>query len=79
MAALRFNQRVLTEEQVSRLTGTRRSHLEDMARKRHLGQILAAEDSSPEGNKAGDGILALRLFTNEDVMILNVLTPRCSH
>jgi len=50
-----------------------------MARKRHLGQILAAEDSSPEGNKAGDGILALRLFTNEDVMILNVLTPRCSH
>jgi hypothetical protein len=79
MATLKFNQRVFTEEEVSRLTGICLSHLEDMARKRHLGQTLAAEESAPESKDAGVEGLGHRLFTNDDVMILSVLTPRCSH
>jgi hypothetical protein len=79
MATLRFNQRLFSEEEVSRLIGICQSHLEDMARTRHLGQILVAGDSSAARNETGDESLGHRLFTNQDVMILSVLTPRCSH
>lgn len=72
MLTIKSSQKLFTEEEVSRLTGICRPHLDNIARTRHLGFIArAAEAAGAEAEKL--------LFTNSDLMVLTVLFPRCEH
>lgn len=66
------SQKLFTEDEVSRVTGICLEHLRNLAQMKHLGSIVrAAEAASVEAEKW--------LFTNSELMILNVLCPRCDH
>jgi phage gp46-like protein len=65
-------QKLFTEDEVSRLTGICLEHLRNLARSKQLGSIMrAAEAAGAEAEKW--------LFTNSELMILNVLYSRCQH
>jgi hypothetical protein len=69
---IRSGQTLFTEEEVSRLTGICLEHLRNLARSKHLGSLIrAAEAAGAEAEKW--------LFTSSELMILNVLSPRCQH
>lgn len=69
---IRSDQKLFTEDEVSRLTGICLDHLRNLARSKHLGSLIrAAEAAGAEAEKW--------LFTNSELMILNVLSPRCQH
>ncbi|MGH9859258.1 MAG: hypothetical protein ACRD5F_04445 [Candidatus Acidiferrales bacterium] len=68
MVSVRSSQKLFTEDEVSRLTGICLDHLHNLALSKHLGFIDRA------GQQAGKW-----LFTSSDLMILNVLFPRCQH
>lgn len=68
MVVVRSSQKLFTAEEVSRLTGICLEHLHKLALSKHLGFIDRA------GEEAGKW-----LFTNSDLMILNVLYTRCQH
>lgn len=72
MVKIRSGQKLFTEDEVSSLTGICLEHLRNLARSKHLGSLIrAAEAAGTEAEKW--------LFTNSDLMILNVLFPRCQH
>jgi phage gp46-like protein len=72
VATIPYGQKLFTEDEVSRLTGICLEHLRNLARSKHLGSIIrAAEAAGAEAEKW--------LFTNSELMILNVLCPRCQH
>jgi hypothetical protein len=72
MVKIKSSQKVFTEEEVASLTGICREHLRGLARNKHLGTIAAAaEAAGAEAEKW--------MFTHSDLMIVNVLHPRCQH
>lgn len=72
MFSIPSSQKFFTEEEVSRLTGICLQHLRALAQTKHLGSLIrAAEAAGSEAEKW--------LFTNSELMILNVLSPRCEH
>jgi hypothetical protein len=71
VVTIRSSQKVFTEEEVAGLTGISLDHLRDMARSKHLGFVGRVAQVAGDAEKW--------LFTNSDVMVLNVLYPRCEH
>jgi len=72
LSSIPSSQKFFTEEEVSRLTGICRQHLRALAQTKHLGSLIrAAEAAGSEAERW--------LFTNSELMILNVLCPRCEH
>jgi len=69
---IKSNQKLFTEEEVSRLTGICLDHLRTLARSKHLGFLARAAEAA--GEKAEQW-----LFTNSDLMVLTVLYTRCQH
>jgi hypothetical protein len=65
MVRVRSSQKVFTEEEVTSLTGICAEHLRGLAQNKHLGTLAA-----------GAGKL---LFSPSDLMIVNLLHPRCQH
>lgn len=66
------SQKIFTEDEVSRVTGICLEHLRNLAQLKHLGSLVrAAGAAGAEAEKW--------LFTNSELMILNVLCPRCDH
>ena len=72
MITIKSSQKLFTAEEVSRLTGICLSHLQSLARSKHLGFLARAAEAA--GAQAEEW-----LFTNSDLMILSVLYPRCQH
>jgi hypothetical protein len=72
MITIKSSQKLFTLEEVSRLTGICAEHLLNLARSKHLGFLARAAEAA--GEQAENW-----LFTNSDVMILNVLYTRCHH
>ena len=72
MVKIKSNQKLFTEEEVSRLTGICLDHLRTLARSKHLGFLARAAEAA--GEKAEQ-----LLFTNSDLMVLTVLYTRCQH
>ncbi|MGB6877858.1 MAG: hypothetical protein WBD87_17680 [Candidatus Acidiferrales bacterium] len=72
MSHIPSSQKLFTEDEVSRVTGICLEHLRKLAQLKHLGSLVrAAEAAGAEAEKW--------LFTNSELMILNVLSPRCDH
>jgi hypothetical protein len=69
---IRSSQKVFTEEEVSGLTGICLEHLRNLAQSKHLGFLARAAEAA--GNHAEK-----LLFTNSDLMVLNVIQHRCQH
>jgi len=65
MVRVKSSQKVFTEEEVSTLTGICAEHLRRLAQNKHLGTLVA---------DAGKF-----LFSHSDLMIMNLLHPRCTH
>ena len=65
MVRVKSSQKVFTEDEVTTLTGICLEHLRGLARNKHLGTLVA-----------GAGTF---LFTHSDLMIMNLLHPRCTH
>ncbi len=72
MSYIPSNQKLFTEDEVSRITGICLDHLRKLAQLKHIGSLVrAAGAAGAEAEKW--------LFTNSELMILNVLSPRCNH
>ena len=72
VVTIRSGQKLFTEDEVSRLTGICLDHLRSWAQSKHLGSLIrAAEAASAEAGKW--------LFSDSELMIVNVLCPRCEH
>lgn len=71
MVRIRSSQKFFTEDEVASLTGICVEHLRGVARNKHLGTAAAAEPAGARAEKW--------LFTNSDLMIVNLLHPRCQH
>lgn len=69
MSHIPSNQKLFTEDEVSRLTGICLEHLRKLAQLKHLGSLARAAGAGAEK----------WLFTNSELMILNVLCARCDH
>jgi hypothetical protein len=65
MVRVKSSQKVFTEEEVTTLTGICAEHLRGLAQNKHLGTLAA-----------GAGKL---IFSHSDLMIVNLLQPRCEH
>ena len=72
MITVKSNQKVFTEDEISRLTGICTEHLRAVARSKHLGSIVRAAG-------AVGGQAERWLFTNTDLSVLTALFPRCEH
>jgi hypothetical protein len=70
MVRIKSSQKLFTEDEVASLTGICVEHLRGLARKKHLGTTA----SEPAGIRVEKW-----LFTSSDLMIVNVLHPRCQH
>jgi hypothetical protein len=72
MAQIKLSQKMFTEDEVCVLTGICLDHLRGLAKNKHLGHIVrAAEAAGAEAEKW--------LFTQAELMIVNVIGPRCEH
>ena len=71
-ATIRSSQKTFTEEEVARLTGICLDHLRNLARSKHLGVLVRAAEAA--GNQA-----ERLLFSNSDLMVLNVIQHRGQH
>jgi hypothetical protein len=72
MVRIRSSQKVFTEDEVVGLTGICLEHLHGLARNKHIGTLTrAAEAMGAEAQKM--------LFTPSELMILNMIHPRCEH
>lgn len=69
MSHVPFSQKLFTEDEVSRVTGICLEHLRKLAQLKHLGSLARAAGAEAEK----------WLFTNSELMILNVICPRCDH
>jgi hypothetical protein len=65
MVRVRSSQKVFTEEEVTTLTGICTEHLRGLAQNKHLGTLAAGASKL--------------LFSQSDLMIVNLLHPRCQH
>jgi len=65
MVRVKSSQKVFTEDEVTSLTGICNEHLRGLAQTKHLGTLAAAA-----------GKLT---FSQSDLMIVNLLQPRCQH
>ncbi len=65
MVRVKSSQKVFTEEEVTSLTGICVDHLRGLAQNKHLGTLAS-----------GAGKL---IFSHSDLMIVNLLQPRCQH
>ncbi|HJY87688.1 MAG TPA: hypothetical protein VKE24_12700 [Candidatus Acidoferrales bacterium] len=72
---IKSSQKLFTEDEVSRLTGICLEHLHSLARTKHLGFLARAREASERYAEQAESWL----FTNSDLMILTVLSPRCNH
>lgn len=72
MITVKSNQKVFTEDEISRLTGICSEHLRAVARSKHLGSLIDAAGAA--GSQAERW-----LFTNADLSVLTALQPRCEH
>ena len=73
---IRSSQKVFTEEEVSGLTGICLEHLRAVTRSRHLGFLVRAAGAALE---AAEAQAEKWLYTDSDLMVVNVLHPRCKH
>ena len=72
MSQIPSSQKFFTEDEVSSLTGICLQHLRTLAQTKRIGSLIrAAGVAGVEAEKW--------LFTNSELMILNVLCPRCEH
>jgi len=83
---VKSSKKVFTAEEISGLTGICLEHLRAAARNKHLGFISsAAQAAGAQMEAAGKQVEAAGrqveqwLFTNSDLMVLNVLQRRCEH
>jgi len=65
MVRVKSSQKVFTEEEVATLTGICAEHLRGLAQNKHLGSLASGAEKL--------------LFTHSDLMIVNLLHPRCTH
>jgi hypothetical protein len=65
MVRVKSSQKIFTEDEVTSLTGICNEHLRGLAQNKHLGTLAA-----------GAGQLT---FSHSDLMIVNLLQPRCQH
>jgi len=65
MVRVKSSQKVFTEEEITTLTGICAEHLRGLARNKHLGTLAAGASKL--------------LFSHSDLMIMNLLHPRCTH
>jgi hypothetical protein len=72
MVTVKSNQKLFTDEEISRLTGICLDHLHGLARSRHLGSIVHAAEAAGEQAEHW-------LFSNSDLSVLATLFPRCEH
>jgi hypothetical protein len=72
MITVKASQKIFTYEQVTKLTGICGEHLENHARRHHLGFISRAGET-PE--KETDQWF----FNASDLSVLVMLFPRCAH
>jgi hypothetical protein len=71
MVRIKSSQKVFTEEEVAGLTGICREHLRGLARSKHLGTLSGVAETAAGAEKL--------LFSHSDLMIVNLLHPRCEH
>jgi hypothetical protein len=70
MVRIKSSQKLFTEDEVANLTGICIEHLRGLARNKHLGKATAE----------AAGVRAEKwLFTSSELMIVNLLQPRCQH
>ena len=72
VVTIRSGQKQFTEDEVSRLTGICLDHLRSWAQSRQLGSLIRAAEAASAGAEKW-------LFSDSDLMIVNVLCPRCEH
>ena len=72
MITVKASQRIFTYEQVTNLTGICAEHLENLARRHHLGFISRAGET--HGNETDQWF-----FNASDLAALVKLFPRCAH
>jgi hypothetical protein len=72
MVRIKSSQKLFTEDEVASLTGICVEHLRGVARNKHLGKAVEAAEAA--GARAEKW-----LFSNSDLMIVNLLHPRCQH
>jgi len=72
MITVKSNQKIFTEDEISRLTGICTEHLRAVARSKHLGSFVHA--AGVAGSQAERW-----LFSNTDLSVLTALHPRCEH
>jgi hypothetical protein len=72
MVRIKSSQKLFTEDEVAGLTGICIEHLRSVARNKHLGTAAAKAEAV--------GISAEKwFFTHSELMIVNLLQPRCQH
>lgn len=72
MVTIRSGQKQFTEDEVSRLTGICLDHLHSWAQSRQVGSLIRAAEAASAGAEKW-------LFSDSELMIVNVLCPRCQH
>lgn len=65
MVRVKSSQKIFTEDEVTSLTGICAEHLRGVAQNKNLGTLAA-----------GAGKM---VFSHSDLMIVNLLQPRCQH
>jgi hypothetical protein len=65
MVRVKSSQKVFTEEEITSLTGICAEHLRGLARNKNLGTLASGAEKL--------------LFSHSDLMIVNLLQPRCQH
>ena len=65
MVRVKSSQKVFTEEEVTTLTGICAEHLHGLAQNKHLGTLAAGAEKL--------------IFSHSELMIMNLLHPRCTH
>ena len=69
---VKSSQKIFTDMEIATLTGICLEHLHGLARRRHLGFIVRADQAA--GKQADQW-----LFTLSDLMVLAMLYPGCEH
>ena len=72
MITVKANQKIFTYKEVTNLTGICAEHLQNLARRHHLGFILRAGEAP--GNETDQWF-----FNPSDLTVLLTLFPRCAH
>ena len=72
MITIKASQKLFTYREVADLTGICADHLQQFARRRHLGFVARSTGTS-------EGQTDQWLFTPWDLTVLVMLFPRCAH